>query len=180
MPRYDKPRHIPGDDRRTTDVLLPCGTKPRHTYTRRLLIDSRDASTYSPFDFVVNCNTDLSRGVYKNIESVELKMAAVPKVAGENYVALDVSQLRDSNLDATNQATHDAFAVVFFDSSLLSAGDYKPVDKMFAQKAIFSPPIGSLDKLHVRVLKRDGNVVSVSETANAETVQLLLDVTMVQ
>lgn len=178
MPRYDLPRHIPDGDRRTEDILQ---TRPHmHRYTRRLLVDSRDATTTTaPFDFTVSVNNDLSRGTYKNIESVELKLAAIPKVADENYVALDIEQLRDSNLDGSNQATHDAFAVTFFDNSSLSAGDYKPIDKIFHQKAVFAPPIASLDKLHITVRKQDGNVVQTSETGNTEQVQLLMDVTMV-
>lgn len=178
MPRYDLPRHIPDGDRRTDDILQARPSLRR--YTRRLLLDSRDASTtVAPFDFIVSMNNDLSRGMYKNIESVELKLAAIPKVDGENYVALDIEQLRDSNLDGSNQATHDAFAVTFFDNSSLSPGDYKPIDKIFHQKAIFSPPIASLDKLHITVRKQDGNVVQTSETGTEQDVQLLMDVTMV-
>jgi hypothetical protein len=171
--------YMTGENRRDASILSPKIESP--VVTRRLLIDSRDAqaSNYNPFQFTIKLDPDMSIQRYKNIQCVELKLASIPKVTGEQYVVLDIEQLRDSNLDASNQTSHEAFAVVYFDNSGLSAGAYKPMDKFFSQKTYFNPPISSLDRLTVSIKKPDGNVVSMSETANVEDVSFLLDVTMV-
>ncbi|MGA1563834.1 MAG: hypothetical protein ACO35C_04355 [Pontimonas sp.] len=178
MPNYTFPRYVTGENRRDDSILPPCRDKT--VVTRRLLIDSRDAdaNAYQPFDFTIRLDPDVSRSRYTNIETVELKLASIPKVANEQYVVLDIQELRDSNLDASNQAAHESFAVVYFDNSSLAAGAYKPMDKFFSQKTTFSPPIGSIDRLHVTVRKQDGNIVTKSETANVEDLSFMLDVTM--
>jgi hypothetical protein len=115
---------------------------------------------------------------YTDIVCVELKLASIPKVQDEQYVVLDIEELRDSNLDASNPTAHESFAVVYFDNSGLAPGAYKPMDKFYSQKTYFSPPIASIDRLTVAVRKPDGSVVSTSETGNNEHVSFLLDVTM--
>lgn len=179
MPNFD-PYHIetPSRNRRSVDVLQPCIKKKE--YTRRLLLDTRDASvTNGPFDVSFRLTTDVSRDRYRNIKSISLVAACIPKVDGENYVILDIDELRDrSNLDASNQTAHDGFNVVFFDSSFLSPGQYKPMDKLLGSPtALFDPPVPGLDKLSIKIKKHDGNVVSVSETANVVDCSFLFDVT---
>lgn len=173
MPRYTT-NHFEGIDRRTADTLPMLAEADSNT--RRLFLDSRDATTYSPFEFTFDIGQDIERGRYRKISSVELKAAAVPKVTDEMYVILDIAELRDSNIDSSVDALNDGFALVFFDNSSLSAGDVKLSDKIFSQRAIFNPP-KSIDKLTVRVLKHDGNVVTTSETGNAENVSFLLSLT---
>jgi hypothetical protein len=175
MPRYTLPHHISGGDRRTVDVLPRL--QEADASTRRLFLDSRDASTYAPFEFSFKLGADMTRQPYDNISSIELKAATIPKVAGENYVILDIAELRDSNIDSSCPALHDGFAVCYFDNSGLSPGDVKVSDKIFCQKALFNPP-KSLDKLTVRLLKHDGTVVSTSETGGVEDVSILLSLTL--
>ena len=173
MPLYTT-NHIEGIDRRTADTLPML--MEADSNTRRLFLDSRDATTYSPFEFTFDIGQDIERGRYRKISSVELKAAAVPKVTDEMYVVLDIAELRDSNIDSSCDALNDGFALVFFDNSTLNPGDVKLSDKIFSQKAIFNPP-KSVDKLTVRVLKHDGNVVTTAETGNIENVSLLLSLT---
>ena len=178
MPTYPYPRYMTGENRRDSSILV--GGKKTSCVTRRLLIDSRDAqaSHYRPFQFTIRLDPDMSIQRFRNIQCVELKLASIPKVAGEQYVVLDITELRDSNLDASNQTSHEAFAVVYFDNSNLSAGAIKPMDKFFAQKTYFNPPIASLDRLTVTIRKPDGSIVSPSETNGVEDVSFLLQVTM--
>lgn len=142
---------------------------------RRLLVDYRDRDSGSPFDFTVKLGAS---GVepYQHVTSVELKLLALPKIASESYAIIDIKELNDSLLDATNNAANRSFAVGFFDSSILSAGDIKPIKDFYSQKIIFNPPLQTLDRLSVRVLKQNGNVVSTSETANVSDVSMLLEV----
>lgn len=179
MPTYTYPLYMTGENRRDQSILVE---KEETLINRRLLIDSRDATTenYQPFDFTIKLDSDMATERYKNIQCVELKLASIPKVADEQYVILDIEELRDSNLDASNQTAHESFAVVYFDNSGLSPGAYKPMDKFFSQKTYFTPPISSIDRLTVRVRKPDGSVVDVSETSNVEHVSFLLDVTMIR
>lgn len=174
MPAYTLPHHLDGGDRRVVDVLPRLAEADAST--RRLFLDSRDASTYAPFDFVFDVSQDIERGRYRKVSSIELKAAAIPKVSNENYVILDIAELRDSNVDSSCDALNDGFAVCFFDNSSLSAGDVKLSDKIFCQRATFNPP-KTIDKLSVRILKHDGNVVSTSETGNVENVSMLLSLT---
>lgn len=169
--------HISGGDRRHEDYLQYA--KNLVPVTRRLFIDSRDASVYAPFDFTIKLDDDVSRGRYRNVSTVELKAATVPKVAGEDYVILDIDELRDSNIDSSTPTLNDGFALCFFDNSSLAAGDVKVIDKIFNQRAEFSPPI-TLDKLKIKIKKHDGTVVTPAETANSNTVSLLFEITTLQ
>lgn len=180
MPNYTLPQYVTGENRRDDAILPPC--REPVTVTRRLLIDSRDADAnlYAPFNFTIKLDPDISINSYKNIQTVELKLASIPRVANEQYVILDIQELRESNLDASNQAANESFAVVYFDNSSLAPGAYKPMDKFFSQKTMFSPPIGSIDRLRVSIKKQDGNLVSLADTANVEDVSFMLDVTMIQ
>lgn len=173
MPRYTS-NHLEGIDRRTADTLPML--MEADSSTRRLFLDSRDATTYSPFEFTFDIGQDIERGRYRKVSSVELKAAAIPKVADEMYVVLDIAELRDSNIDSSCDALNDGFALAFFDNSTLNPGDVKLSDKIFSQRATFNPP-KSLDKLTVRVLKHDGSVVSPTETGNIENVSMLLSLT---
>jgi hypothetical protein len=169
-----------GENRRDDSILAP--KRKASTYTRRLLIDSRDAEPgmYRPFRFTIRLDRDMSLERYQNIRCVELKLASIPKVANEQYVILDIEELRDSNLDASNQTSHESFAVVYFDNSSLTPGSYKPMDKFFSQKTYFTPPISSIDRFTVTVRKPDGSIVDISETGNNHHVSFLLDVTMLK
>lgn len=180
MPTYRYPQYMTGENRRDDSILAP--RRKASTYTRRLLIDSRDADpgVYQPFRFSIRLDRNMSRERYQNIRCVELKLASIPKVANEQYVVLDIQELRDSNLDASNQTSHESFAVVYFDNSNLTPGAYKPMDKFFSQKTYFSPPISSIDRITVTLRKPDGSIVDVSETGGQHHVSFLLDVTMVK
>lgn len=169
--------HISGWDRRHED-FLPYA-KQLVPVTRRLFIDSRDATTYAPFDFTIKLDDDVSRGRYKNVSSVELKAATVPKVNGEDYIILDIDELKDSNIDSSTPTLNDGFALCFFDNSSLAAGDVKVIDKIFNQRAEFSPPI-TLDKMKIKIKKHDGTIVSPSETANSNNVSMLFEITTLQ
>jgi hypothetical protein len=149
---------------------LPAAPKTE-IVTRRLLVDNRDrAAEGSAFDFTVNFTE------YEHVVSAELKMASIPKVANESYVVLDIDQLNDLTLNATNIVGLRSYAIAYFDSSLLSAGDVKPIKDFWAQKSVYAPPIRKLDKLSIKVLKPDGSAVDPATDTNAKTnVSLLLE-----
>jgi len=171
--------HISGVDRRSEDVLLH-GPRPQMLETRRLFVDSRTATKPSPdqpFQFSIRLNDEVSRGRYKNVTEVSLKAASIPKVDGEDFVILDIEQLKDSNIDSSLPYLNDGFSVCYFDNSSLPPGAVKVIDKTFTQKAIFSPP-KTLDRFDVTIRKYDGSIVSPNETANSNNVSFLFDVTM--
>lgn len=137
--------------------------------TRRLLVDNRDKASGTAFDFTVNFTE------YEHIVSAELKMAAIPKVHDEAYVVLDIDQLNDLTLNATNTVGLRSYAIAYFDSSSLSDGDVKPIKDFWGQKTTYTPPIRKLDKLSVRILKPDGTTVTASDTGSKTNVSLLLE-----
>lgn len=171
---YEHSAHLPA----------PASTEP-HAVTRRLLVDNRDRVSGSPFDYqVLFGNTFRANSVgvseYRNVSSIELKLLAFPKIANEAYVVVDIAELNsDSNLDATNSVGHAAFAVGFFDTSQLAPGDVKPIRDFYSQKVVFNPP-RVVDKLSVRCLTHDGNVVQTgASTGNSNNMSMLLEVTAI-
>ena len=143
--------------------------------TRRLLVDYRDREGGAPFDFVVHFGKN---GVtsYEHVTSVEMKMLALPKINNEMYAIIDIKELNDSLLDGTNNAANRSFAVGFFDSSLLTAGDIKVSRDFYSQKVIFNPPLQKLDRLTVKVLKQDGSTVTTADTGGVASMSMLLEV----
>lgn len=176
MPLYTLPRHISGQDRRTPDIL-PILEEIDDTRWR-LFIDSRFASENAPFDFVVDLWNDLPRNRFENVSKVEMIMATVPKVSNEDYVILDIRELRDSNVDSNAAAAYQYFSVLYFDNSTLNAGDVKVIDKCFHQSQVFNPPIGALSKLSIRIVKGDGSLVTTSETGGKKNVTLVFDIVL--
>jgi hypothetical protein len=148
---------------------------PMFSVKRRLLVDYRDRESGVPFDYVVRFGKN---GVtsYEHVRSVEMKMLALPKITNEMYAVIDIEELNDSLLDGTNNATNRSFCVGFFDSSVLNAGDIKVSKDFYSQKVIFNPPLQKLDRLTIKVLKQNGNVVDVSETNNVSSMTMLLEI----
>lgn len=176
MPLFTLPQHISGCDRRTPGIL------PRleeiESTRWRLFIDSRFATENAPFDFVVDLWNDLPRNRFENVSKVEMVMATVPKVDGEDYVILDVQELRDSNVDSNVGAADQYFSILYFDNSTLAPGDIKVIDKCFHQCQIFNPPIGSLSKLSIRVVKGDGSLLTMAETGGKKNVTFVFDIVL--
>jgi len=153
----------------------PSGASAR----RRLFIDNRDRTdpaNTSPFDFAVSLS-DRGLARYEMVSGVELKAIAMPKVAGEMYVAMDVDEMTDQ-LDSTSAGVHRTFALLYFDSDALTPGSVKPIKAYdFYQKEVrFNPSLAGLDRLHVRFRKRDGSVVTAADTAGNTTVSFLMEV----
>jgi len=176
MPLYTLPEYISGDNRRTTDIL-PRLEEINETRWR-LFIDSRYAAENAPFDFVVDLWNDLPRNRFENVSRVDMVMATVPKVSAEDYVILDIQELRDSNVDSNVPTADQYFSVLYFDNSTLNAGDVKVIDKCFRQSQIFNPPIASLSKLSIRIVKGDGTLVSTTETGGKKNVTLVFDIVL--
>jgi len=147
-------------------------------------VDSRDKTSGDDFDYVVRFGNAFNNapGVseFDNVTRVDIKMASIPKVEGESYVILDITELRDSTLDATNNACNRAFAVAYFDTSLLAPGDTKPIKDFYTQRIEFNPPLGKLDRLSIRILKHDGSVVAASQTGNVTNTSMLFEIEMLK
>jgi hypothetical protein len=161
-------------------AVVPTGT------LHRLFVDARDrfdAGNTSPFDFRVyldNAHRDNHTGVsaYENVVSIEMKGLAVPKLVDEPYVIVNIIECNDNVLDATNNAANRAFAIAYFDADTLAVGSVKPIKGIdyYQKKIVFNPPIPRLDRLSIQLLKHDGNVVTVSDTANSTHVSILFEV----
>lgn len=179
MPFFNRPHHIPGADRRTADTL-PRLEEIDHRHWR-LFVDSRCVqpdNVLDPFHWIVNLWDDLPRNRFENVEMVCLKMYSIPKVDGEDYVCLDIAELRDANVDSNCPVADKAFSICYFDNSLLAPGDVKPMDKCWQQCVTFDPPIPALSKLTVKVVKYDGMPVQLDETGGVDRVSFVLDVFM--
>jgi len=169
--------HISGQDRRHEAYIQE---RPSYALlTRRLFVDSRDASVRrGPFDFTIRLDGDVGRNRYRNVTSVELKACCIPKVASEDYVILDIEQLKDSNIDSSVPHLNDGFAVSFFDNSSLAPGDVKLSDKNFSQRVLFDPP-KTLDRLDIKLRKHDGSLITDADTGGTSNVtSFLFDITM--
>jgi len=172
--------HISGEDRRDSSFLQSPRSVAAALTSRRIFLDSRHASRRDgPFEFTFRLD-DFGRNRYRNVQCIQLKAVGMPKVANEEYVIIDVLQARDSDIDSSVPVLNDGFAVSYFDNSSLSPGDVKMSDKCFSQRAVFDPPISSLDKFDVRILKHDGTLVTDADTANSNNVSLLFEITMSQ
>ena len=149
--------------------------RPTISTARRLLVDYRDRERGGPFDFVIRFGNN---GVtaYEHVKSVEMKMLALPKITDEMYAIIDIEELNDSLLDGSNNATNRSFAVGFFDSSVLNPGDIKVCKDFYSQKVIFNPPLQKLDRLSIKVMKQNGNVVTTAETGNVASMAMLLEI----
>jgi hypothetical protein len=174
MPLYTLPNHISGENRRTPDILPRLQEIDETRW--RLFIDSRFATENAPFDFVVDLWEDLPRNRFENVSRVDMIMATIPKVANEDYVILDIRELRDSNVDSNAPSADQYFSVLYFDNSTLNPGDVKVIDKCFQQCQVFNPPISALSKLSIRVVKGDGTLVSTTETGTKKNVTLVFDI----
>jgi len=154
------------------------------SYTRRLLVDNRDRVSGTPFDFEVRFGNPFvnAAGVteYEGVKSVNIKMAALPKVADEPYVVLDIEKLNDSALDATDNTANRAFAVAYFVTSLVNASDIKPSKDFYSQKVVFQPPLSKLDRLRVWVRKANGDLVSLTDTNTVDHVSMLLQLELLK
>lgn len=160
---------------------------PPRLMRHRLFIDSRDcAANLSTFSFTVYLSDpfrDTSIGVaqFQRVKSVELKALAFPKI-NDDYVIMDVAELNDERLYSSNDPANRAFAVMYFDSDTLSLGNIKAMKGYdFYQKDIsFNPVIPSLTRLSVAFKKRDGNVVTTSDTANVNHCSFMLEITTIE
>ena len=162
-------------------AAAPTGT------THRLFVDARDrydSANSSPFNFRVyldNAHRDNHTGVsaYENVTSIEMKGLAIPKIANEPYVIVDIDECNDNVLDATSNPANGAFAIAYYDSDTLSVGSVKPIKGIdyYQKRVVFNPPIPRLDRLSLKFKKHDGNVITVSDTANTAHVSVLFEIT---
>jgi len=168
-----------------SSVIMPPG-KDEQTVVRRLFIDNRDrydAANTSPFDFKIYLGNDPNRSVgisgYENVVSIELKAVTFPKIANERYVIMSIDELNDNVLEATNSGTHNAFAIVYFDSDLLAPGTVKPFkgSDFYLKQLLFRPPLAKLNTLSFKFLKHPGALVTTSDTNNETHVSVVLEIT---
>lgn len=162
------------------------GAAPTGTVVKKLFIDNRDrydAANTSPFAFSIYMGNDPYRSVgtsgFENVQSVELKAIAFPKVANERYVVVRIDELKDTLLSASCQPAEHSFAVVYFDSDALGTGVVKPLKGIdfYQKQLVFKPPLAKLNSLNIRFLKHNGNVVTTADTAGVTHVSLLLEIT---
>ena len=150
-------------------------TEPRRwpVSARQVMIDNRDHG--NPFKFTVNFED--VHGRYMDVCYAELKAISFPKIAGEAYVVMSIDEI-PGNLDAISTKTDQAFAIIFFDSQEMSAGEtraYKGAD--FYSKKHALKPVKNIDKLHVTFTKYDGATLSASDTGGVVNVSFIIELT---
>jgi len=149
---------------------------------QRLFIDSRDAdANLTSFSFTVYLSdpfrvTSIGVAPFERVKSVELKALAFPKTS-DDYVIMDIEELNDERLLSSNQTANRGFAVMYFDSDALAAGDVKPMKGYdFYQKSVFyNPAIAKLNKLTVSFRDRTGNVITTADTGNVNHCSFMLE-----
>lgn len=161
-------------------VYVPTEQPKPQFVVHKLLLDSRDAVSFANTSSAFACRFDLTacpHGEYTNVISAELKGAAVPKANAENYCLVDIPQLSDDQLDATNSNTHNTFAALFFDSSALADGCVKPLRgaDFYSKVVRYRSAINRLDTLDVSIRLWDGSVLSPGSAGGANSFQLLLE-----
>lgn len=185
MSRYAGYNRGPNETPYFSNVLMP-PSKDEQVIVKRLFIDNRDRydpANTSPFDFKIYFGNDLGRSVgisgYENVTSVELKAVSFPKVVNERYIVVSIDELNDNMLDASNSGTHNAFAIVYFDSDLLPTGTVKPFKgtDFYQKQLLFRPPLAKLNNLSIKFLKHPGNVISTSDTNNETHISMMLEIT---
>lgn len=155
------------------------GSAPAIKVRHRLFVDNRDREAGSdPFDFTINLEKN-GVSAYQNVSEVELKALAMPKVANEPFILVNISELNDNMLDSTNATANKSYAVVYFDNNQMTAGEVKPIKgaDFYLKQVQFQPPIGRLDRLSISFLKHDGSVVTTADTSNNANVSMLFEVT---
>ena len=164
-------------------VYKPEGKPPQFTNrvtVNRLHVDNRDRTdpaNTSPFDFVVDFKNVAFAG-YENVVSAELKALAFPKVAGHEYVVMDIVELQD-HMNSTRQFADGTFNIGYFKSSGMPTGEVQPLrgaDLVFQDEKVFNPPIAKLERMTVRFFKPDANVVTSSDTLGNVAVSLCLEI----
>ena len=155
---------------------------PPTVMRHRLFVDSRDCdANLTSFSFTVYLSdpfreTSIGVAPFERIKSVELKALAFPKT-GDDYVIMDVQELNDERLHSSNQTANRSFAVMYFDSDALSAGDIKPMKGYdFYQKDVYyNPAIAKLSKLSVSFKDRAGAVITTADTGNVNHCSFMLE-----
>lgn len=158
---------------------------PDEVQLHRLFVDSRDCiQSLTSFAFTVYLSDpfrDPSIGVapFDRVKSVELKGLAFPKTS-EDYVIMDIEELNDDTLLASNDAGNRSFAVIYFDTGSSSQlGEIRPIKGYdYYQKEIaFNPVLPSLTKLTVTFKNRDGSVITPADTGGVDRCSFMLEIT---
>lgn len=170
----------------------------------RLFIDNRDRDrsadvtkttangNTAPFDFTVQFNNpncpSIGIDCYENVVSAELKALTFPKIAGEGYVILDIAQFAEQ-LDSSDNGSNRTFAVAHFDgvdrpanpsAAPMQPGDLKAIKGQdYYRKLVELDPPVRLSRLDFKFRKYGGNVVTLGDVANVDTVSVMLELTTI-
>lgn len=98
---------------------------------------------------------------YKNVIAIDLISAVIPNramVLDEIYLILQIDELDDNTYDASNPSLNRGFAKLFF-TPVSGTTKWLRIDKDNSDplhKVFYPKPKASLDRLTIRILKRDG------------------------
>jgi hypothetical protein len=150
--------------------------KYQEEIVKRLYIhnDGRTPTSPSPFDF----NVDLSKSAqdFKNVSKVSIIAAALPKIDGDDAFFVSIEQVsRDGVTVVANGDVIKATGVFYFDNCQLNIGDIKPSKGGDWNAPINISPYISFTHLRVRVLRRDGSIVALSDTNNINSFSMIVE-----
>jgi hypothetical protein len=145
----------------------------RTTETHQLFLDSRDAvEGNGPFEKMFYLNNpnkkSANSGSFKNVSEISILAFAMPKVANEHYVYVDLgSQLNNTIYGSDEGITDQIAGVFFFDSGALATGTVKPQkgSDFTPKKVVFEPFVTEIDRIPIRILKHGGEAVSAMDVA---------------
>ena len=142
---------------------------------QHLFIDARryftpgDVTLTTPvkFDVIFSSSGNIGMNIspYNHVTKVELKALCFPKVKDESYVIVDIPEFSGRIHSNDNRASHESFAIVYFDNGSMETGVAKPMKgKDFDDKVhYFNPPDNTLNKFSVTFKKHGGDVVTFSD-----------------
>lgn len=153
MQPYFSNSHGYGDERRYA------------THDQHLFLDFRDyfdattVTASTAVDFVVHLSQasgPLYIEPYRYVEMSELKAFCFPKIKNEMYAVLDIPEFSSARVHSSESTgANNKFAVIYFDSETLAAGETKPSrGSDFDKKVhVFNPPESNFNRFSVRILK---------------------------
>jgi hypothetical protein len=168
-----------------------------HLKHKYLVIDNRSRDTLldglsfkqldgnaGPFDYTVSLS-ELSTGMISNVHSMRVKLVTMARPQTEDWVAVDIEPGVGHIMTLDGETSGASFVVAFENYSSYMTTVCLKADHLFGALTEFSPPLGRLDKLHVRFRRFGGATLSQNDfwTANNVLIQdwdrhtLFLDVT---
>lgn len=124
-----------------------------------------------PFDYIVSL-AQLSTGTICNVTSIRVKAVTMARPQTEDYVMLDIEPMLGNIMTLDGETSGASMAIAFENYNQNMTTVCLKVDHLFGAHCKFTPPLGKLDKIHVRFRKFGGDSLSDQDFLNGSNVLL--------